>query len=148
MNFAIAPDDALAAIARAVILDAHSSLPSVAASSTRWCSYLAEVLEQGAVRDIFHSPGHPYTRALLWCAPGGIKKRTRNLPRSRERSPACSEAKRDVSYARGVLTPSIAACTRRLARSRDAICSIEPGWLPHECTAECPERARPLPHGR
>ncbi|MER9057303.1 oligopeptide/dipeptide ABC transporter ATP-binding protein [Mesorhizobium sp. M0910] len=80
MNFAIAPDDALAAIARAVILDAHSSLPSVAASSTRWCSYLAEVLEQGAVRDIFHSPGHPYTRALLWCAPGGIKQRTRNLP--------------------------------------------------------------------
>ncbi|TIQ37251.1 MAG: ABC transporter ATP-binding protein [Mesorhizobium sp.] len=42
--------------------------------------YAGEVVEQGAVRDIFHSPGHPYTRALLECDPGRIKKSTRTLP--------------------------------------------------------------------
>ncbi|ESX28791.1 ABC transporter ATP-binding protein [Mesorhizobium sp. LSJC264A00] len=42
--------------------------------------YAGEVVEQGAVRDIFHNPGHPYTRALLECDPGRIKQRTRNLP--------------------------------------------------------------------
>ncbi|MFB9984409.1 ABC transporter ATP-binding protein [Mesorhizobium kowhaii] len=42
--------------------------------------YAGEVVEQGPVRDIFHRPGHPYTRALLECDPGRIKERTRNLP--------------------------------------------------------------------
>ncbi|TIN74621.1 ABC transporter ATP-binding protein [Mesorhizobium sp.] len=42
--------------------------------------YAGEVVEEGAVRDIFHNPGHPYTRALLECDPGRIKKRTRSLP--------------------------------------------------------------------
>ncbi|RWQ61945.1 ABC transporter ATP-binding protein [Mesorhizobium sp.] len=42
--------------------------------------YAGEIVEHGPVRDIFHSPGHPYTRALLECDPGRIKQRTRNLP--------------------------------------------------------------------
>ncbi|AZO18051.1 ABC transporter ATP-binding protein [Mesorhizobium sp. M2A.F.Ca.ET.043.05.1.1] len=42
--------------------------------------YAGEVVEQGAVRDIFHNPAHPYTRALLECDPGRIRQRTRNLP--------------------------------------------------------------------
>lgn len=42
--------------------------------------YAGEVVEQGAVRDIFHNPGHPYTRALLECDPGRIRRRTRTLP--------------------------------------------------------------------
>ncbi|MDX8516426.1 ABC transporter ATP-binding protein [Mesorhizobium captivum] len=42
--------------------------------------YAGEVVEHGPVRDIFHHPGHPYTRALLECDPGRIKQRTRNLP--------------------------------------------------------------------
>ncbi|TIM28835.1 MAG: ABC transporter ATP-binding protein [Mesorhizobium sp.] len=42
--------------------------------------YAGEVVEQGAVRDIFHNPAHPYTRALLECDPGRIKKSTRTLP--------------------------------------------------------------------
>ncbi|MEI8702992.1 ABC transporter ATP-binding protein [Mesorhizobium sp. ISC15] len=42
--------------------------------------YAGEVVEEGAVRDIFHNPGHPYTRALLECDPGRIKKSTRTLP--------------------------------------------------------------------
>ncbi|TIV92507.1 MAG: ABC transporter ATP-binding protein, partial [Mesorhizobium sp.] len=42
--------------------------------------YAGEVVEHGPVRDIFHRPAHPYTRALLECDPGRIKQRTRNLP--------------------------------------------------------------------
>ncbi|MCF6101848.1 MULTISPECIES: ABC transporter ATP-binding protein [Mesorhizobium] len=42
--------------------------------------YAGEVVEQGTVRDIFHNPAHPYTRALLECDPGRIRKRTRTLP--------------------------------------------------------------------
>ncbi|MER9495873.1 ABC transporter ATP-binding protein [Mesorhizobium sp. M0320] len=42
--------------------------------------YAGEVVEEGAVRDIFHNPAHPYTRALLECDPGRIKKSTRTLP--------------------------------------------------------------------
>ncbi|MGX7877130.1 ABC transporter ATP-binding protein [Mesorhizobium sp. ORM6] len=47
--------------------------------------YAGEVVEHGPVRDIFHSPGHPYTRALLECDPGRIKQRTRTLPTIPER---------------------------------------------------------------
>ncbi|CDX38062.1 dipeptide transporter; ATP-binding component of ABC superfamily [Mesorhizobium plurifarium] len=42
--------------------------------------YAGEVVEEGSVRDIFHNPAHPYTRALLECDPGRIKKSTRTLP--------------------------------------------------------------------
>ncbi|RWK33376.1 ABC transporter ATP-binding protein [Mesorhizobium sp.] len=42
--------------------------------------YAGEVVEEGPVRDIFHNPAHPYTRALLECDPGRIKKSTRTLP--------------------------------------------------------------------
>jgi oligopeptide/dipeptide ABC transporter ATP-binding protein len=31
--------------------------------------YAGEVVEEGAVYDLFHRPGHPYTRALLTCDP-------------------------------------------------------------------------------
>ncbi|ATU95322.1 ABC transporter ATP-binding protein [Phyllobacterium zundukense] len=42
--------------------------------------YAGEVVEQGPVREIFHNPAHPYTRALLECDPGRLKQRTRTLP--------------------------------------------------------------------
>lgn len=42
--------------------------------------YAGEVVEHGGVRDVFHRPAHPYTRKLLECDPGRIKKRTRQLP--------------------------------------------------------------------
>ncbi|RWO53133.1 ABC transporter ATP-binding protein [Mesorhizobium sp.] len=42
--------------------------------------YAGEVVEEGTVRNIFHNPAHPYTRALLECDPGRIKKSTRTLP--------------------------------------------------------------------
>ncbi|MER8454343.1 ABC transporter ATP-binding protein [Mesorhizobium sp. M1428] len=42
--------------------------------------YAGEVVEEGTVRDIFHNPAHPYTRALLECDPGRIRQKTRTLP--------------------------------------------------------------------
>ena len=42
--------------------------------------YAGEVVEAGNVRDVFHAPSHPYTKALLECDPGHIKEKTRNLP--------------------------------------------------------------------
>ena len=42
--------------------------------------YAGEVVEAGSVREIFHSPSHPYTRMLLACDPGGITERTKVLP--------------------------------------------------------------------
>jgi oligopeptide/dipeptide ABC transporter ATP-binding protein len=42
--------------------------------------YAGETVESGVVRDIFHRPGHPYTRALLECDPARIKQKTRILP--------------------------------------------------------------------
>lgn len=42
--------------------------------------YAGQMVEYGAIRQIFHQPGHPYTRALLECDPGRIRKKTRFLP--------------------------------------------------------------------
>ena len=42
--------------------------------------YAGEVVESGTVREIFHTPEHPYTRMLLACDPGAISERTRVLP--------------------------------------------------------------------
>jgi oligopeptide/dipeptide ABC transporter ATP-binding protein len=42
--------------------------------------YAGEVVESGTVRQIFNSPGHPYTQALLECDPGRIREKTRHLP--------------------------------------------------------------------
>ena len=42
--------------------------------------YAGELVEKGTVRDIFHRPGHPYTRSLLECDPSVIEESTRFLP--------------------------------------------------------------------
>ena len=42
--------------------------------------YAGEVVERGTVRDVFHAPGHPYTRRLLECDPARQTERTRVLP--------------------------------------------------------------------
>jgi oligopeptide/dipeptide ABC transporter ATP-binding protein len=42
--------------------------------------YAGEVVESGPVREVFHNPGHPYTRALLACDPARIETATRELP--------------------------------------------------------------------
>ncbi len=70
--------------------------------------YAGRIVEQGSVRDIFHSPQHPYTRGLLASIPGGsagsrlhaIEGTVPNLaslpagcsfgPRCRARMPVCA----------------------------------------------------------
>ncbi len=42
--------------------------------------YAGEVVEQGAVDDIFHAPLHPYTRALLACDPAVVDAASGRLP--------------------------------------------------------------------
>jgi oligopeptide/dipeptide ABC transporter ATP-binding protein len=42
--------------------------------------YAGEVVESGALRDVFKNPQHPYTRMLLECDPARIEQRTRELP--------------------------------------------------------------------
>jgi len=42
--------------------------------------YQGEMVEEGAVDDIFHNPRHPYTRALLACDPARLHERTDYLP--------------------------------------------------------------------
>lgn len=42
--------------------------------------YAGEVVERGTVHEIFRSPGHPYTQALIECDPGRIHEKTRHLP--------------------------------------------------------------------
>ncbi|MGI9302873.1 MAG: ABC transporter ATP-binding protein [Gammaproteobacteria bacterium] len=42
--------------------------------------YAGEVVEQGATRDVFHHPAHPYTEKLLQCDPAAIVTKSRSLP--------------------------------------------------------------------
>ena len=42
--------------------------------------YAGEVVEQGATRDVFRNPAHPYTEKLLQCDPARIAVKTRALP--------------------------------------------------------------------
>lgn len=42
--------------------------------------YAGEVVEEGAVGDVFRRPAHPYTEKLLACDPARIKTKSRNLP--------------------------------------------------------------------
>lgn len=42
--------------------------------------YAGEMVEEGPVRDLFHHPRHPYTRALRDCDPARIETATRHLP--------------------------------------------------------------------
>ena len=42
--------------------------------------YAGEVLERGNIHDIFSTPAHPYTRALMECDPARVLTKTRRLP--------------------------------------------------------------------
>ncbi|MYK30216.1 MAG: ABC transporter ATP-binding protein, partial [Boseongicola sp. SB0670_bin_30] len=63
--------------------------------------YAGEVVERGTTRQVFHAPGHPYTRRLLECDPARQSGRTRHLPTIpgeipdlRQRPPGCVFATR------------------------------------------------------
>ncbi len=66
--------------------------------------YAGEVVERGAVREVFRRPGHPYTARLLECDPARQSGRTRSLPTIpgeipdlRHRPPGCIFAPRCTS---------------------------------------------------
>ncbi len=74
--------------------------------------YAGEVVERGAMRQVFNEPGHPYTARLLECDPARQSKRTRRLPTIpgeipdlRRRPPGCIFAARCVHRAPACQTP-------------------------------------------
>jgi peptide/nickel transport system ATP-binding protein len=62
--------------------------------------YAGRVVEEGAVRDIFHRPSHPYTRGLLASLPAAIEPGGElstipgTVPSAEEELPACAFAAR------------------------------------------------------
>lgn len=42
--------------------------------------YAGEVVEEGTAEDVYHTPGHPYTRALIACDPANIQEPLSVLP--------------------------------------------------------------------
>ena len=42
--------------------------------------YAGEVVEEGLVDEIYHTPRHPYTQALIACDPAHLSERTATLP--------------------------------------------------------------------
>lgn len=58
--------------------------------------YSGKIMEKGPVMDIFETPAHPYTRALLDCLPGrgGIGGIPGDLPNPRSPPPGCRFANR------------------------------------------------------
>ena len=60
--------------------------------------YAGEIVEAGAVRDIFHRPGHPYTQALLACDPARIEDASRELPTIRGEVPNLAEPPRGCCF--------------------------------------------------
>ena len=61
--------------------------------------YAGEVVEQGSVRQIFHNPSHPYTKALMECDPARVLERTRTLPTIPGDVPDLHEVPRGCAFA-------------------------------------------------
>ena len=89
--------------------------------------YAGEVVEEGAVDDIFHRPRHPYTAAMLACDPATLLAGSGHLPTIGGRLP-------DLRA-----TPAACAFAPRCTRAQD-ICHHTPPrrvTLPNSQTALC-----------
>ena len=64
--------------------------------------YAGETVESGDVRDIFHRPAHPYTRALLECDPARIREKNPHPAHHPGRDSRSGPAQRPVHLHRSV----------------------------------------------
>jgi len=61
--------------------------------------YAGQVVEEGLIDEIYHSPGHPYTRALIDCDPAHIEGQATTLPTIPGRLPDLSAPPQGCSFA-------------------------------------------------
>jgi len=78
--------------------------------------YAGEVVEEGGIFDLFHRPGHPYTRALLECDPASAEGAGRALATIPGEVPDLIRPPRGCVFA--------PRCAHAFARCREA----SPGW--------------------
>lgn len=78
--------------------------------------YAGEIVEEGPVRDLYHDPRHPYTRALLECDPARIETATRELPSIPGETPVMTALPRACVFA------------PRCALATDLCRNLHPAW--------------------
>jgi oligopeptide/dipeptide ABC transporter ATP-binding protein len=61
--------------------------------------YAGEVVEEGLIDDIYHTPRHPYTKALIACDPAHLAERTTTLPTIPGRLPDLVNLPQGCSFA-------------------------------------------------
>ncbi|PZF75206.1 peptide ABC transporter ATP-binding protein [Aestuariivirga litoralis] len=93
--------------------------------------YAGEVVEEGSTDDVYHSPRHPYTQALIACDPANIHDQTPVLPTIPGRLPdlvnppqGCSFAARcarATDHCRSVAPPHVEVGSRHFARCHEAL---------------------------
>ena len=93
--------------------------------------YAGEVVEEGSTDDVYHSPRHPYTQALIACDPANLHEQTPVLPTIPGRLPdlitppvGCSFAARCprvTDHCRSVAPPHVTVGPRHAARCHEAL---------------------------
>lgn len=79
--------------------------------------YAGEKIEEGPVREIFHNPRHPYTRALRDCDPARIETTTGDLPSIAGETPVVR------------VPPSACVFAPRCPRAEDLCHQRLPDWV-------------------
>ena len=61
--------------------------------------YAGEVVEEGLVDEIYHTPRHPYTQALIACDPAHLAEKTATLPTIPGRLPDLTDPPKGCAFA-------------------------------------------------